>query len=263
MKHFIALLTDFGLNDHYVAAMKGVIYSIHPAATVVDITHGIEPQDVRQAALTLEWCCDDYPAGTVFVGVVDPGVGSSRNAICIRAGKRYFVGPDNGLFSRIIAREKSCVIRKITNGAYFPKSASPTFHGRDVFAPVAAWLSRKDIFAQLGPILSDPALFRWPEPVLRKNAIVGEIIKIDRFGNAASNISKVFLDVKHGKSAFVKLEIGPHRLDQIHRFFNEGKTGSLMAVWNSSGFLEFASPNASAKDEFGLKVGDKVRIVFQ
>lgn len=253
----IALLTDFGLSDHYVGVLKGVISNINPNATMIDITHLIEPQNIRQGAILLQEVYPYYPKGTIFVAVVDPGVGSSRDAICIKTSKGYLIGPDNGLFSFILANERSYEIRKIENDKYFRRPLSATFHARDIFAPAAAHLSKQDIFKTLGRKLkrigvSWNTVLKWSD-----ESLVGEIVYIDRFGNGITNISKSEFKKANKTSQRVKLK---SKEVSMKEFFAEGKKDELIAVWNSSQLLEFAVPNDSAEKKYEIKVGDSVEV---
>src|SRR6185295_11708123 len=151
----ITLLTDFGSQDYFVGAMKGVILSINPEAAIVDISHEISPQDIQAAAFNLFCCYDNFPAGTIHVAVVDPGVGSNRKPVAIECGRRFFVGPDNGLFSWICEREREWRAFQLTNTQFFHQPVSRTFHGRDIFAPIAAELSKGLAMSELGDALSD------------------------------------------------------------------------------------------------------------
>ena len=178
----ITLLTDFGTADYFVGAMKGAILSINPQAVIVDITHEIPAQDVAAGAFTLLAAFDTFPEGTVHVAVVDPGVGSERRPIVVSAGNHLFVGPDNGIFTYIYERDSSFEAVHITDEKYFRNPVSTTFHGRDIFAPVAAALSTGSDPAALGPQILDPIrLFKSMEP---------QIIHIDRFGNLITNITR-------------------------------------------------------------------------
>ena len=259
----IALLTDFGLEDHYVASVKAVIMSINQQARMIDISHLVPPQDIRHGAFLLKEVYPYFPKGTIFLAVVDPGVGSSRRAICIRTNRGYLVGPDNGLLSLALQEERGYKIRRLENAAYFLKPVSAIFHGRDIFAPVAAWLSRKNIFPFLGPSLRTIQKIEWPLLRWNQNSVEGKIVHIDRFGNAISNISRSDIEAKVDfKANKIVVRVKSKQVKGICDFFAQGKKEPLIAVWNSSGFLELASPNRSAAQKFGLVLGGLVTLVF-
>jgi len=259
-KPIIALLTDFGLTDHYAASLKAVILSINPNANIVDISHSVRPQNINEGAFLLREVYPHFPKGTIFVGVVDPGVGSLRRALCIRTSRGYLIGPDNGILSRAVENETKYEIRKIENDRYFRKPVSHTFHGRDIFAPVAAHLSLKDIFSMLGPLIYEIKMLTQAAPQLSKKSILGEIMYMDRFGNAISNISKNLILARQRK---LRVKLKSITLNKICDYFSQGKKNELMAVWNSSDWLEFAIPNGSAQAKCKLNVGDKVQVTFK
>src|SRR6266478_233225 len=184
----ITLTTDFGTRDWFAGTMKGVILGIHPRAKVVDLTHEIAPGDIWSGAFALNAACHFFPKGTIHVAVVDPGVGSSRRAITVQTTDYIFVGPDNGVLSWALAKQEIKAVHELENVDYFLPDVSATFHGRDVFAPVAAHLSRGVPVRKLGPRLKDFVRLPWPEVARRPGAITGEVIFIDRFGNAITNI---------------------------------------------------------------------------
>jgi S-adenosylmethionine hydrolase len=194
----IALLTDFGTRDAYVGAMKGVVLAVCPDVTLVDLTHDIPPQDVRTGARVLADCCDYYPAGTIFVAVVDPGVGSARRALAIDAGHYRFVGPDNGVLSAALARHQPSRLVELTERTYQRPTVSRTFEGRDRFAPAAAWLARGVAVSQLGRDVSDYARLDWPLAVVTDHDIAGVVDYADRFGNLVTNIPRQALDLRGG-----------------------------------------------------------------
>lgn len=251
----ITLTTDFGTRDWFVGTMKGVIHRIAPRAVVVDITHEIPPGDVRAGAFALAASWRFFPKGSVHVVVVDPGVGSTRAAIAVRAANGVFVGPDNGVLSLALAGEKVLGIRRLANERFFLKPVSRTFHGRDVFAPVAAHLSRGARFAELGPEQSD--FVRLPQVAPRRSgrAIQGEVLYVDRFGNAITNIPNAWIEATragifvHGK-----------RIARLAAFYQAVPRGRAVAVPGSTGFLEVAVNGGNAAKRFGLKTGDSVSV---
>ena len=252
----ITLLTDFGTSDYFVGALKGVILSINPTIRIVDITHEIPPQDIESAAFTLLACYQSFPVGTIHVAVVDPGVGSSRRAIAASAAGQFFVGPDNGLFSYVFEREPPKSIVQLTNEKYFRHPVSNTFHGRDIFAPVAAALSKGARLDSFGSEISDPVnLESLTPPRLNSGALKGRIIHIDHFGNCVTNFDKQALNGIESPS----LRIKRRRIAGIQQSYNEGKRdGDLFAIWGSAGFLEIAARERSAAKLLNSKRGDKV-----
>lgn len=235
----IALLTDFGLVDPYVGVMKGVIATLAPGVPVIDVTHGVPPQDVRVGALLLDAAWRYFPDGTVFVGVVDPGVGTARRPVVVRAVGRLFVGPDNGLFGLLPDAE----VREITAPWGLP-SRSRTFHGRDLFAPVAARLARGARFEDVGPVVPDPTPLDLPAPTEG----VGEVLYVDRFGNAVTNLP----GVDHGVLV-VRNTRAP-----VVRTYGEGAAGAPIALTGSTGRLEVAIRDGDAARELGLAPGTVV-----
>lgn len=245
----ITLLTDFGTADYFVGAMKGAILSINPQAVIVDITHETPAQDVAAGAFTLLAAFDTFPEGTVHVAVVDPGVGSERRPIVVAAGNHLFVGPDNGIFTYIYERESSFEVVHITDEKYFRNPVSTTFHGRDIFAPVAAALSTGVDAASLGPRISDPIrLFRSVEP---------QVIHIDRFGNLITNITRdQFKEAK-------RLLLNGTLISAQRNFFGEnvGEIDEPFLIWGSAGFLEIAVNGGSAAEFLDAKRGDQIRLI--
>ncbi len=247
----IALLTDFGTRDYFVAAMKGRILSIDPAAVIVDITHEIEPQNIADAAFSLQACYRDFPERTVFVCVVDPGVGSDRRPIAVEAEGYIFVGPDNGLFSFVI-RKASRVI-ELNNAKFFAPALSSTFHGRDIFAPVAAHFSAGVMPEDAGTPVEDPMVFDLPKPVFSDDGrIEGAVIHIDRFGNLVTNIPSGRLP-----EGF-RITIGGTSIAKSRDCFSDGPGGELFAINGSAGFVEIAVFRGSAAKLTGIKAGDAV-----
>ena len=254
----ITLLTDFGTQDYFVGAVKGVILSRNPAARIVDITHEIPPHDVEAAAFTLLAVHTSFPEGTVHVAVVDPGVGSSRKALLVRSGAQFFVGPDNGIFSYVAGEDAE--IFELTNADYFRTDVSHTFHGRDVFAPVAAALSNGVPPEKLGQRTSDWVRLPPLAPtVLRDGKLEGRIIHIDRFGNCVTNITRNELNEKDIEAG-TALMVGTKRVDSFKRFYGAGprSRSKAFAIWGSAGFLEISAENRSAADLLKVKRGDKV-----
>lgn len=261
----ITLLTDFGTKDEYVGVMKGVILSIHPAAAVVDLTHEIAPQDILQAAFILDAATSCFPIGTVHLAVVDPGVGSARAAVAVRSAGHMFVAPDNGLLTLIIAKGVDGV-RRIENDHLFRKPVSATFHGRDIFAPVAAHLSAGLDFEILGPEISAESLVRvHPDIVERlgENKIEGCVVAIDRFGNLMTNITARTVEMLQRRFPDQKIGVllGQRFIPTLHQTYSAVNVHQLLALIGSRGYLEISANMASAADQLGLGRGDRVIVL--
>src|SRR2546427_7167054 len=237
----ITLLTDFGSQDYFAAAMKGVILSINPTAQIVDITHEIPPQDIHAAAFNLLAAYKDFPANTIHVAVVDPGVGSTRRAVLIECAGRFFVGPDNGIFSWVCEREGNYRAIHLTNEKYFRQPVSATFHGRDIFAPVAAALSNGVAPEAFGPAIENLIHLDSLEPkILGDGTIEASIIHIDRFGNCITNLTR---EVLGDDLSQVKLAVGGREITSFRRYFCEGEDREVFCVIGSAGFLEVVAAN--------------------
>lgn len=251
----IALITDFGTRDYFVAAMKGAILSVNPRAIVVDVTHEISPQDAKSASFTLRACYTDFPPKTIFVAVVDPGVGSRRRAILVETNKYFFVAPDNGLLSFVFEEEKDYHVFELTDKKYFNQNISRTFHGRDVFAPVAAHLSKGVETDKLGREITDFVRFKTDKPrKISENETEAEIIYADNFGNLITNLTKNDLPERFA------LEIKEIIIEKYLEFFAQAGKGELFMILGSAGFLEIAAFKDSAKKILNVKAGDRVLI---
>ena len=240
----ITLLTDFGTADYFVGAVKGAILSVNPNVIIADITHEIPAQDVGTGAFLLLAAYKTFPRGTIHVAVVDPGVGSSRRPIIVAANNQFFVGPDNGIFTYIYDREPTHQAFHITSEKYFRPDPSSTFHGRDIFAPVAAALSKGVTPEQLGPEIHDEVRLPSLETPPR-------IIHIDHFGNCVTNITR---EAFEGKS----LSINGRTISPLRKFYGEGQADELFAIWGSAGFLEISMNGGSAAKMLNAKRGDAV-----
>jgi S-adenosylmethionine hydrolase len=256
----ITLLTDFGLSDYYVAAMKGVILSRNPEIRIVDISHEIAPQNVLSAAYVLFGAYDNFPAGTIHVVVVDPGVGSARLPIVVRAGQYFFVGPDNGVFTLVLRHIASYQAFAIQNQSLLASSVSNTFHGRDVFAPVAAALSLGTPLPEIGERLSTVELLS-ESTRISASAVDSKIIHIDRFGNCVTGIRRSAWPNCKLPDSFV-LQTGNHQIRKLKQFYLEGTTepDQAFVIWGSIGFLEISFASSSAAARLGLSIGDRVWI---
>jgi len=252
----ISLLTDFGTADYYVGAVKGAILSVNPQAAIVDITHEIAPQDIAAGAFTLLAAYKTFPAGTTHVAVVDPGVGSTRRPIVVSANEQFFVGPDNGLFTYIYDREPSHQVVHVSAEKYFRPDPSTTFHGRDIFAPVGAALSKGVKPLALGPRITDAV--RLPvslEPEILKNGDVrARIIHIDHFGSCITNITR---DLVKSNATLV---VNRKTIREFRNFYGEDSAKTPFAIWGSAGFLEIAVNGGSAAKVVGAKRGNTVML---
>ena len=254
----VALLTDFGTRDHYVGAMKGVVLSVCPAATLVDITHDIPAHDVVAGALELAAAYRYFPAATVFLVVVDPGVGSARRAIAADAGGYRFVGPDNGVLS-LAFRDMPARVVELRDKKYARPTISRTFEGRDRFAPAAGWLARGTELGAFGPPVAEPVMLHLPQPIVSPDAIEGEVMRIDRFGNLITNIDQQALDQLAANRVDVRVR-ADHRL-RLVTTYAEAHPGEVCALVGSSGHVEIAVNGGSAADVLAVTRGEAVRIV--
>jgi hypothetical protein len=251
-------MTDFGLCDSFVGVMKGVVLSRCPGARIVDITHLVPAGDVRAGAFALLTAYRYFPKGTVHVAVVDPGVGSARRAIAARGSDVTFVGPDNGLLSLALRGETSVVVRRIENQRLFLTPVSATFHGRDVFAPVAAYLANGGSFAEVGPETDEWVRLPWPEPTRGVNGWLGQVVHVDHFGNAITNLPNTTLEPA-SVNRFTLL-CGRRRVP-VGTCYAAVPKGRAVAVAGSSGCIEIAVNGGNAARSLGLKRGSKVRLV--
>lgn len=257
----IALLTDFGSSDNFVGVMKGVILDINPRLNLVDISHNVKPQDISSAAFLLKGSYRYFPRQTIFLAVVDPGVGSKRNPLIIRSKNYFFVGPDNGVLSLAAKEDGIKEVIAIENKRYFLKPLSDTFHGRDIFAPVCAYLSKGRRCACFGRALDSIRELNIPEPRIDKNRLKGEVIYIDRFGNLITNIDKnLFIPFTQNKN--FKIRIKDRELDSVATSYQAVKAGRLLAVFGSFGFLEISINGGSARNSLGAKKGTIVSITL-
>lgn len=257
----LGLLTDFGLRDPYVGVLKAVALGIAPTASVVDISHEIAPQDIEMGAWTLAASWRYFPAGSVFVCVVDPGVGSARRAIAFAAGDYFFVGPDNGLFARVLSHTPADVCVALTNTAYHLPAASATFHGRDIFAPCGAHLLAGVPIADLGEAIEPASLVPLGvplEPVWEGAALVGRVAHVDHFGNLISDIPLASVETLLAPG--VRVEVDRMAMTRLTTHFAAGPTGDPFALRDSSGALAIAVRDGSAADTLGVGRGAIVRV---
>ncbi len=258
----ITLLTDFGTVDYFVGAMKGAILSVNAAAGIVDLTHEIPPQDIEAGAFTLLQAYSSFPPKTIHVAVVDPGVGSKRRPILVSSESHLFVGPDNGLFSYILEREQNCSVFHLTNENYFRKPVSATFHGRDVFAPVAGALSKGVEPSQLGQLITDYNRLASLSPAVSDDGeIAARILQIDRYGNCITNLTREDL-TDEMIACGARVCINGHEIKSFRQFFADGNDAheELFAIWGSAGLLEIAAFRASAAHLLDVERGQRVLV---
>lgn len=257
----ITLLSDFGLKDPYVAEMKAVLLSIHPQARIVDITHEVEKFNIRMGAFVLASATPYFPPGTIHVAVVDPGVGTERRPIIVKTKRSYYVGPDNGLLMLAAQKEGVDQVYHINNPQYMLPRVSRTFHGRDIFAPVAAYLATKRPSA-FGPEIQDYAFPEFAKPQVRASELLGEVLHIDGFGNIISNISAEGIGkigICEGDSLHVKLDSETLTL-KLCSAYGEVPAKTPLAIIGSSDFLEISINQGSASRTFKTKTGDSLRV---
>jgi S-adenosyl-L-methionine hydrolase (adenosine-forming) len=258
----ITFLSDFGRDDWFVGVVHGVIHDVCPAARVVDITHAVPPGKLWHAAFVLEVAAPDFSAGAVHLAVVDPGVGTERRALAVRAHGQLFVGPDNGILEWALT-DPAAEVHEITEPRYGRVPMSRTFHARDVFAPAAAHLAAGEPLDQFGPRISDPVRGCRPQPQLKEGELIGQVMLIDRFGNAITNLTETarqsagFLD---GSRASFEVEAADRVLHGLTRAYGDAPVGTLVALIGSSGRLEIAQVGGDAAERLGLGVGDEVRL---
>lgn len=257
----VTLLTDFGTRDDYVASMKGVLLTVHPGARIVDLTHDVTPQDIMEAAFTLGNCYHHFPPGTVHCVVVDPGVGARRREIVVLAQNHAFVGPDNGVFSRIYAMESSVEVRTIDNPDFKRGEISDTFHGRDIFAPTAGHLARGADPDEVGAVADSYAELYPPEPDVWAHLIKGEVIHIDGFGNIITNIHRDLFEKVVGERSFV-VEVNGRRVSMLTRTYENGDVGKFLALFGSTDMLEVSVRGGSAEKRVGAGKGDTVTVTI-
>jgi hypothetical protein len=258
-ERIITLTTDFGYKDPFVGEMKGVILSINPSVTLVDITHAIEPHNIEEGAFIIGSSYKYFPSETIHITVVDPGVGSERRPIIVAADGHYFVGPDNGIFSYIMSFSEKLKVLHIKEEKYMLSEYSPTFQGRDVFAPVAAWLSRGIALESFGCTIDDFKRFEVPVPKVEGDKISGEIIYVDRFGNAITNIRKGTLQGL-GEKYSVKIK---GKIVRTVKNYAQASDKGLYCLINSSGHIEFFVNMDSASRLFNINKGEKVTVLRQ
>jgi S-adenosyl-L-methionine hydrolase (adenosine-forming) len=254
----IALLSDFGSRDHYAGTMKGVMIGICPDVTFVDITHDITPHDVMEGALQLAACCRYFPAGTIFLSVVDPGVGSSRRGIAVEAGDYRFVAPDNGVLTAALRDVPPKRIVELTERRYARPTVSRTFEGRDRFAPAAAWMAKGIQLSALGRAVTSYHQIEIPQPQVG-DQLAGVVLLIDRFGNLVTNIDRRTFE-SFTRAQPVALKVNDHDIARVVATYADIRAGEVCALFGSTEHLEFAVNGGSAADTLRVTKGAKVEI---
>ncbi len=259
----ITFTSDFGLDDWFVGVVHGVIEQVCPDARVVDLTHTIPPGQIERAAFIVGAAAPDFPPGTVHLAVVDPGVGTERRALAVRAHRQLFVGPDNGVLDWAFA-DREAEAHALTDARYFRAPVSRTFHGRDVFAPVAAHLARGVPLASVGPRVRDPMRLTALVSHREDGALAGRITFIDRFGNALTNLraEEIALAFPRVPEADLEVRVAGRRLRGIRQAYGDNTVGTLVAIMSSSGVLEVAQVGGDVADRLGIGVGDPVSVVI-
>jgi S-adenosylmethionine hydrolase len=261
----ITLTTDFGLNDHFVGTIKGVILNIIPEATIVDISHSVQAFDILDGALSIAQSYSYFPTGTVHLVVVDPGVGTARRPIIASTDQYHFVAPDNGVLSLMYAREERLHVREVTSDHYFLQPISNTFHARDIFSPIAAYLAKGVDSLKFGEEISEFVRFNAPRPKPASgNALRGVVLKVDRFGNLITNITAQDAPVLFTpQPPPFKIVVGKSEVTAIRNAYAEGTPGEIFGIVGSMGYLELAANRGSAAQITGIGKGSEVNLTLQ
>jgi S-adenosyl-L-methionine hydrolase (adenosine-forming) len=266
VNRLITFTTDFGNTDHYVGTMKGVISNINPAARIVDISNSVQSYDVLDGALTIAQAYHYFPSETVHVVIVDPGVGTARRPILADTGRYLFIAPDNGVLSLVYEREEHVTVRHITAEHYFLQPVSRTFHGRDIFAAVAGWISRGDTeLSKFGDAISDYARFAAPRPkAADEKHVKGVVIKVDKFGNLITNITPKDLPrLFDAEPPTFRIQVGKAEVTSMRPAYADGKPGEVFGILGSMGYLEIASNRGAATRAAGADKGAEVSVLIE
>jgi S-adenosyl-L-methionine hydrolase (adenosine-forming) len=256
----ITLTTDYGTNDHLVGTLKGVILKINPEATIVDITHNVAPFDLLDGGLAIGSAYSYFPARTIHVVVVDPGVGTERRPLLVTAENQYLVAPDNGVLSVIYEREQNVVVRHATAEHYFLQPISKTFHGRDIFAPIAAWLSKNWQPGSFGDQIEDFKRFALPRPKAGDGGVKGIVMRVDAFGNLITNFKAEDLPDASPDNGSLNLQVGTMQVSRLVSTFAQGNSGEPIAYIGSSGYVEIAINKGNASRTLGIGRGTPVTL---
>jgi len=258
----IALLTDFGQEDYFVASLKAVILSLNPEARLVDISHSVRSFDLRSAAFLLQACYRFFPAGTVFLAIVDPGVGSGRRILAAETDRYKFVAPDNGLLSSALESSPERRVRAVTNTRYFLSDSLTTFEGRDRMAPLAAWLSLGVAASEFGPLVDDYVSLPLPKAYTQQDEIIGHVAYIDKFGDVITDIPAGMLPLppEAGQFPEMTLTLRKQTITQFRQYYTQGDMHDLFFLVGSLGLVEIAQREGSAAAALGAELGDAVLV---
>lgn len=259
----VTLTTDFGSTDHFVGTMRGVILGVNPAAQVVDLCNAVNSFDVLDGALTIAQAYKYFPADTIHLVVIDPGVGSARRPLLVTTSKHYFIAPDNGVLSLVMEHEERISVRHITSEHYFLQPVSNTFHGRDIFAPCAGWMSKGVEAEKFGDEVEDFVRFSLPKPkMVTEHTLKGAVLKVDKFGNLITNLTPENAPALFEANAKIKLTVGQALVSGLRNTYAEGKSGELFGVLNSMGFVEIACNRGAAANLAKAGRGTEVLVEF-
>lgn len=254
----ITLTTDYGTNDHLVGVLKGVILKINPEVQIVDITHGVTPYDLLDGAMAITNAYPYFPPRTIHVVIVDPGVGTDRRPLLVSGQNQYFIAPDNGVLSGVYDKEQNFLVRHLTAEHYFLHPVSKTFHGRDVFAAVAGWLSKNWQPGSMGEEITDFKRFALPKPKEADGTLKGVVLKVDSFGNLITNFRVEDLPADAMEKGAIHLQVGSHAIGKLVPTFAQGNAGEAVAYVGSSGNVEIGVNKGSASKTLGLGRGTPV-----
>ena len=256
----VALMTDFGTRDHYSGVMKGVVLGICPDVTLVDITHDLPPHDIAFAANELAATYKYFPSGTIFLVVVDPGVGTARRGIAAETGDRKFIAPDNGVLTAVFQEAPPKRVVELSERRYARPTVSRTFEGRDRFAPAAAFLAKGIHLEAFGRPVSDYHLLNLPAPEIRGEALLGRVIRVDRFGNVVTNLDRRSCEKITNGHAGIDLRVGGKTVSRLVATYADLSAGEIGALYGSTDHLECAAQSASAAEVLGVHAGDPVEL---
>ncbi len=256
----ITLTTDYGTRDHLVGTLKGVILKINPDAKIVDINHNVVPYDVLDGALSIGVAYRYFPPRTIHLVVVDPGVGTQRRPLLVSGEQHYFIAPDNGVLSMVYEKEPTISVRHITADHYFLNPISNTFHGRDIFAPVAAWLSKTGQTASFGDEVSDYVRFSLPKPKASENTVKGVVLRVDNFGNLVTNLTPESVPQLMVAGRKLRVLVAGKEIHQLAQTYAQGTPGEPFAILGSSGFLEISVNRGNAARLLEVQRGAEVTV---
>ena len=258
----ITLTTDYGTSDHFVAVMKGVILSINPDVNLVDITHSVLPHDILDGALAIGQTFNYFPPKTVHVVVVDPGVGTDRRPILVASDQHYFVAPDNGVLSSVYDQSEALHVWDIISEHYFRQPVGKTFHGRDIFAPVAAWLTKSWQTSSFGEPITDFVRFSIPKPKVAGNTVKGTVLRADHFGNLITNVTPEDVPALVTPNGNLSISVGNGKITKVVTTFADGAAGEPVGIIGSTGYLEISVNKGNASRTLGAGRGAEVTVEF-